>query len=107
MTPTDVYIRSRSVPRANYALIGTLLGALYTPAWVSYSVRSIKEASYGLSYGTSRCKYPVFSLCRYQCSKKQSGSGVCQNKRKTRQQRVTDKQQYEIHFTSGDIELEN
>ena len=36
VTPTGVYIRSRSVPRANHALTGTLLGALYILfTWVS------------------------------------------------------------------------
>ena len=45
-----------------------------------YSVRSIGMASDGQSYGTIRCRYPVFSLCRYQKSKNQSGLGVCQKK---------------------------
>ena len=36
VTPTGVYIRNRSVPRANYALTGTLLGASYIYlTWVS------------------------------------------------------------------------
>ena len=63
VTPTGVYVRSRSVPRANHVLTGTLLGAhIYIPTWVSYSVRSNKEASDGLSSRTSRCRYPVFSF---------------------------------------------
>jgi len=67
VTPTGVYIRSRSVPRANYALTGTLLGAfVYTTVWVSYSVRSIREASDGLNDRTSRCRYPIFRLCGWQ-----------------------------------------
>ena len=61
VTPTGVYVRNRSVPRANHVLTGTLLGAscIYSSVGI-YSVRSIKEASYGLSHGTSRCRYPVF-----------------------------------------------
>ena len=35
VTPTDVYIRSRSVPRANYALTHTFGCIVYTPTWVS------------------------------------------------------------------------
>ena len=44
VTPTGVYIRSRSVPRANHALIGTLLGAfcIYSSVGI-YSVRSNRE----------------------------------------------------------------
>ena len=63
VTPTGVYIRSRSVPRANHALTGTLLGAfcIYSSVGI-YSVRSIKGASYSLSYRTGRCRYPVFSF---------------------------------------------
>ena len=64
VTPTGVYIRSRSVPRANYALNGTLLGAscIYSSVGI-YSVRSIGMAVVGQSYSTSRCRYPVFRLC--------------------------------------------
>ena len=64
VTPTGVYIRSRSVPRANHALTGTLLGVfcIYSSVGI-YSVRSIEMAVVGQSYGTSRCGYPVFHLC--------------------------------------------
>jgi hypothetical protein len=34
--------------------------SVYIPAWVSYSVRSNKEVSDGLSSRTGRCRYPVF-----------------------------------------------
>ena len=36
---------------------------VYTPAWVSCSVRSNEMAVVGQSYRTSRCGYPVFHLC--------------------------------------------
>ena len=61
VTPTDVYIiRSRSVQRAYYALTHTFGCIVYTPGGIK-SVRSIKGASYGLSYGTGSRRYPPFS----------------------------------------------
>lgn len=64
VTPTGVYIRSRSVPRATHALTGTLLDAfrIYSSVGI-YSVCSIGRAVVGLNVRTGRCRYPVFRLC--------------------------------------------
>ena len=63
VTPTDVYIlRSRSVPRVYYALTHTFGCIVYIPSEGIKSVRSIKEASYGLSHGTGSMRYPRFFL---------------------------------------------
>ena len=47
VTPTDVYIRSRSVPRAYYALTHTFGCIVYIPSEGIKSARSIKEAFSG------------------------------------------------------------
>ena len=47
VTPTDVYIRSRSVPRAYYALMHTFGCIVYIPSEGIKSARSIKEAFSG------------------------------------------------------------
>ena len=61
VTPTDVYIvRSRSVPGAYHALTHTFGCIVYTPEGIK-SVRSIREASYGLNSGTGSRRYPPFS----------------------------------------------
>ena len=63
VTPTGVYIRSRSVPRANHALTGTLLGAfcIYSSVGI-YSVRSIGMASDGQSYKRAGVDTPFFVM---------------------------------------------
>ena len=63
VTPTDVYIvRSRSVPRAYCALTHTFGCIVYISSEGIESVRSIREASDGLSSRTGSRRYPRFVL---------------------------------------------
>ena len=63
VTPTDVYIiRSRSVPRANYALTHTFGCIVYIPPGGIKSVRSKEKAVVGPNVRTGSRRYPRFIL---------------------------------------------